>query len=431
MTTTTQPAMTQSPDRMTQAAPPRRLRVAIVDEELPYPPTSGKRIRTLNLTLRLARRHDITYICHRNNDSQEARRAAAYFAGHGIATVVVDRPVPAKSGPAFYARLAANLFSPLPYSVATHTSRALREALRAHAAARPVDLWHCEWTPYAEVLRGVPGGRRLVMAHNVESVIWRRYHETEANPLKRWYIGQQLRKFERFERRVLGEVDRTVAVSDEDAGLLRSEFGAQRVDVVENGVDTAYFRPRSVPREPGRMLFLGTLDWRPNLDGVRLLLERVFPAVRAAEPSATLWLVGRNPPEWLRRQAAEMPGVELHGSVPDVRPFLDRCALMVVPLRIGGGSRLKILEALASGTPVVSTRVGAEGLCLEGGQHLTVVESIDDLAPALAAALRDPTPLRKQADEGRHRILRQYDWDRLADVLEGIWLDCVPESDGA
>src|SRR5215831_8495901 len=115
MTTTTRSAMMQTSEWMAPSAfDRRRLRVAIVDEELPYPPTSGKRIRTLNLTLRLAHRHDITYICHRNNDPREARQAAAYFAGHGIATVVVDRPVPTKSGPAFYARLAANLFSPLP-----------------------------------------------------------------------------------------------------------------------------------------------------------------------------------------------------------------------------------------------------------------------------------------------------------------------------
>jgi glycosyltransferase involved in cell wall biosynthesis len=401
------------------------LRVAIVDEELPYPPTSGKRIRTLNLTLRLARRHDITYLCHRNQDPQEARRATAYFRAHGIATVVVERPVPAKSGPVFYARLAANLFSPLPYSVATHTSQALRTALCEHAATHAVDLWHCEWTPYAEVLQGVPGGRRLLTAQNVESVIWQRYYETETNPLKRWYIGQQWRKFERFERRVLGETDRTVAVSDEDAKRLRDEFGARQIDVVENGVDTAYFQPRGVQREPGRILFLGSLDWRPNLDGARLLLERVFPAVRAAEPSATLWVVGRNPPDWLVRQAASQPGVELHASVPDVRPFLERCAVMVVPLRIGGGSRLKILEALANGAPVLSTRIGAEGLCLEGGRHLTVVEAIDDLAPALTVALRIPDALQRQADAGRRRVLQQYDWDRLADVLERIWIDCI------
>src|SRR5579884_2511360 len=308
--------------RPTDAARPADapLRVVMVDEELPYPPTSGKRIRTLNLTLRLARRHRITYVCHRNADADEARAAAAFLADHGVTPVVVDRPVPRRSGALFYARLALNLLSPLPYSVATHRSRALVQALHAVAERQPVDLWHCEWTPYAAALRGLGGAPRLVMAHNVESVIWQRYHETETNPLKRWYIGRQWRKYQRFERAVLGEMEQTVAVSDLDADRLRRDFGARRVDVTENGVDTEYFRPRAPAARPqaGRLIFLGSLDWRPNLDGVSRLLDEVFPAVRAAEPRTTLALVGRRPPEWLRRRVAATPGVELHADVADV-----------------------------------------------------------------------------------------------------------------
>jgi glycosyltransferase involved in cell wall biosynthesis len=405
----------------------RPLHVAVVDEELPYPLTSGKRIRTMGLLQRLARRHRLTYLCHRNADAAEARRAEAHFARLGIATVVVDRPVPPKKGPLFYLRLAANLFSPLPYSVAAHTSRALRAAVAEHARRQPVDLWHCEWTPYAHTLDGLVGGPRVVVAHNVESVIWRRYAETETNPLKRWYIRGQQRKFERFERGALAGATRTVAVSDLDAARFRDDFGAARLGVVENGVDTAYFRPRGEQRDPARLLFLGSLDWRPNLDGVRLLLERVFPAVRAARPDAVLALVGRRPPEELRRRAAAEPGVELYADAPDVRPHLARCGLMVVPLRIGGGSRLKILEALASGTPVVSTRVGAEGLNLEPGRRLTVVEEIDDLAAALLADIRDPESARRRAALGRERVLEQYDWDALAQKLERIWIECVSE----
>jgi glycosyltransferase involved in cell wall biosynthesis len=402
----------------------RPLHVVIIDEELPYPATSGKRIRTLNLTLRLARRHRLTYVCHRNADPDEARRAAEFLADHGVAVRTADWTPPPKSGPAFYVRLAANLLSPLPYSAAIHDSPALRGVLREHAASHPVDLWHCEWTPYVQALRGLPGGRRLVVAHNVESIIWRRYCENEPHPLRRWYVGRQWRKFERFERRVMGEVDRAVAVSDLDAERLRRDFGARRVDVVENGVDPAYFRPEAVRREPDRLLFLGSLDWRPNLDGVRLLLERVFPAVRAAVPSTHLCLVGRRPPEWLRR-AADAPGVELHADLPDVRPQLARCGLMVVPLRVGGGSRLKILEALAMNTPVVSTRVGAEGLELEPGRHMTVVEDVDDLVGAVIAAVRCPNTMEEQARAGREAVLRRYGWDRLAEQLERVWVDCV------
>jgi glycosyltransferase involved in cell wall biosynthesis len=401
----------------------------MIDEELPYPPTSGKRIRTLNLTRRLAQRHRITYVCRRNADEAEARCAVEWFRDHGITPLIVDGPVPRRSGPLFHARLALNLLSTLPYSVASHRSRSLERILRDLTERQPVDLWHCEWTPYAAALRGLTTAPRLVMAHNVESVIWQRYHETETNPLRRWYIGRQWRKYQRFERSVLAEMERTVAVSDTDAERLRTEFRARRVDVTENGVDTDYFRPRvpAARAHTGRLLFLGSLDWRPNLDGVTRLLDEVFPAVRAAEPRARLVLVGRHPPDWLRRRAAADPGVELHADVPDVRPFLHDAELTIVPLRIGGGSRLKILESLAAGVPVVSTRIGAEGLHLEPGRHLTVVEEIADLVPALRVALRVPEAMQEQARRGREQVLRRYDWDVLAERLERIWLDCASE----
>jgi glycosyltransferase involved in cell wall biosynthesis len=425
MPTTTHPTNLDAPPK-----PPLRiqrpLHVVIVDEELPYPPTSGKRIRTLNLTQRLARRHNITYICHRNADPAEVRAATRHLEEQGVAVRAVEWSPPPKSGPAFYARLAANLLSSLPYSAASHDSRELRQALREHAASQRVDLWHCEWTPYVQAVRGLPQGRRLVVAHNVESLIWRRYYETEAHPLKRWYIGLQLRKFERFERWAMGEVDHAAAVSALDAERLRRDFGARRVDVVENGVDPSYFRPDAVPREPDRLLFLGSLDWRPNLDGVRLLLDRVFPAVRAAAPTARLCVVGRRPPEWVRR-AGQAPGVELHADLPDVRPELARCGLMVVPLRVGGGSRLKILEALAMNTPVVSTRVGAEGLELTPDRDLTVVEDVDDLPGAIIRAIQSPAAAQDQGKRGREMVLRRYGWDALADQMERAWLHCVAE----
>jgi glycosyltransferase involved in cell wall biosynthesis len=412
-------------DTLTEARYEAPLDVCIVDEELPWPPTSGKRIRTMGLVSRLARRHRITYVCHANADPAEGREALAHFRSLGIQTAVIPRQPPPRSGVGFYARLMANLFSPLPYSVASHCSAELEAALHRLSRARRFDLWHAEWAPMAWALRGLPG-RKLVMAHNVEAVIWQRYHETERNLLKRWYIGHQWRKMEAFERGALSQASLAVAVSEVDAQRIRQEYGARNVHVVDNGVDTAYFTPApDVTRRPEALLFLGSLDWRPNLDAARLLLDSIFPAVRAQAPQAELWLVGRNPPAWLYEAAARTPGATVFGSVPDVRPFLHEAGQMVVPLRIGGGSRLKILEALACEAPVVSTRIGAEGLELQPGAHYVETAGVEGMAEAIVAAIRSPGRMRQQARAGRQRVLERYDWDGLASRLEGLWYRCA------
>jgi glycosyltransferase involved in cell wall biosynthesis len=403
------------------------LRIAVLDEELPFPLTSGKRIRTYNLLARLASRHRVTALCHKNPVRDEALAGEEVLRRLGIEIRVVDRAVPPKSGPGFYARLAGNLLSPLPYSVSTHASPELADAVRTLAAENAVDVWHCEWTPYAQTLRDAFGERLAdvrwsVMAHNVESLIWRRYAEAAENPVKRWYIRQQLRKFERFERWAYSAATAAIAVSREDAALMRSEFGATRVSVVENGVDVDHFRPqRDVERNPAQMLFMGSLDWRPNQDAAVQLLTEVLPRVRARIPHTTAVLVGRRPPDWLRARATATPGAELHADAPDVRPFLARCGFLVVPLRIGGGSRLKILEALATGTPVVSTRIGAEGLELTPDRDLIVADTPEDLADAALTAIRRPEELADTAESGRRQVLARYSWQLLVEHLDCVW----------
>jgi polysaccharide biosynthesis protein PslH len=397
------------------------MNVVIIGGSLPFPPDAGNRIRTLNLIQRLSRRHRITYLCRRDGDRAAARAGTEYLNDHGVEVHEVGHAIPPKSGPLFYGRLAANLASPLPYSVASHNSRRVRQETAAFAAAHRVDLWQAEGAPYVETLRGLIGVRKLLMAHNVESLIWKRYYETERLGPERWYIRTQWKKFERFERWAFAACDLVVAVSPEDATLARKEFGAGRVDVVDNGIDRGYFEPVRPDRDPKRILFLGSLEWRPNLDAVGLLLDRIFPAVLAAEPAARLCIVGRNPPLALARRVGSLPNVELNANVADVRPYLAKAGVMVVPLRIGGGSRLKILEALACGLPVVSTRVGAEGLRISPGGEFVQAESPEEMARALLECLNNPAPAREMADRGRRLVLEQYDWDALAERLERCW----------
>ena len=408
------------------------LRVAILDEELPFPADSGKRLRTMNLLTRLAGRHEITFITYRSADEAAMQQAGEFWRNNNVNVEWLDDCLPSKSGPLFYARLAANLFSPLPYSVQTHNRPSLRRYVRSHTGISCYDLWHCEWTPYAESCLGVVREPWLVMAHNVESLIWRRMYETAPPSLKRWYIGHQWRKYDRFEKRAYSQAPLLVTVSDEDARLAERDYGATNVQVVDNGVDPVFFHPNPAfaddphaERVPHRLLFLGSLDWRPNIDAAELLLDTVFPLIRQQVPEAELQIVGRRPSQALRDRIAATPGVTLHSDVPDVRPFLWQCGMMIVPLRIGGGSRLKILEALATACPVVSTAVGAEGLRLRPDREILIADTPEALAESAVLAIRHPETPRRLADAGRAVVCREYGWDALAEKLETVWIQAA------
>lgn len=402
-----------------------RKHIVVVDEEIPFPLTSGKRIRTYQLLVRLADEFRLTLLVHQQQEPAEQAMAEEAMAEAGIHVRVVNHRVPAKSGLGLYARVFANLFSPLPYSVATHATKAMARAIDEIAQQDPPDLWHAEWTPYARLLAKRPEPW-VVMAHNVESLIWERSAAVERHPIKRWLLRDQWKKYTEFERWIYQKTTRAIAVSAADEQLMQTQFGAERTAVVDNGVDTAHYQPQIArDRDPFRLLFLGSLDWRPNIDGVRWMLEAVWPLVRQQEVRATFQVVGRKPTAELRELIARSPGVELHADVPDVRPFLDHAGMMVVPLRIGGGSRLKILEALATALPVVTTRVGVEGLRLKHQQHLLIADEPMAMADAIFDTMAYYPLACHRASHGRHVIAREYDWGQLAKKLATIWHECA------
>jgi glycosyltransferase involved in cell wall biosynthesis len=242
---------------------------------------------------------------------------------------------------------------------------------------------------------------------------------------KALFLKEQYRKYARFEKKVFSQCDRLITVSEEDAVLARDAFRAGEVQVVDNGVDIEFFHPGEQERDPRNLLFLGSLDWHPNIDAVQLLVSRLFPEIRRECPGATLTVVGRHPSEAMRKMLREAPNVTLVADAPDVRPYLWRCGMMVVPLRSGGGSRLKILEALATECPVVSTRIGAEGLRLESDKHLIITDSDRDFASRTISAMSSPEEMAAMTAQGRRRVVEEYHWDVLADRLEAVWENTV------
>ena len=395
----------------------RRLHVLVLDEEVPYPLNSGKRIRTWNLLCRLAQKHEVSVLCYGRpgNPSVEAAKRA------GIRVHLVPPPA-SFANSNLYPRLLFNLFSPHPYSVDKHFSRAFESRLKLLAAEGEIDLVHCEWTPYARFQTAVSSHPFLITAHNIESQILIRRSEQSRSIFHRFFFRIQAAKMKRFERRALRSANVVTAVTSEDERLMRS-WGIQSVNLVENGVDLRYFtKSAEVPGAP-ELLFLGSLDWYPNLDAINYLLEAIMPVVRSQRPGTRLRIVGRRPSRELVNRLAGMEWAELAADVSDVRRYLAESAVVVVPLRIGGGSRIKILESFAAGKALISTSIGAEGLRVEPGVHLEIADEPAEFARQIVRLLESPAVRERLGRKSRELVTEHYGWDAIARVLESAWYE--------
>jgi len=398
------------------ARPDDRPRVLVIDEEIPHPPNTGKRIRTINLLSRLSTEFAIDLLVHASGVTPEGIRRMEEI---GVAVHVAPSRLRQKRGAGFYAALARNLVSPLPYSVVSHRHRAFQQTLDRLLATGKYGLVHCEWTPYAIYRRDdcVPS---VISAHNIESDVWARMAEADSNPLRQWFTRGQAARMATFERRVFGGASHATAVSEGDAARLRS-WGCRTVTVVPNGVDVEALLP--LPEEdiePSTLVFLGSLDWRPNQDAVRWFIEEVHPHLRR-QMEYRLLVVGRRPPQWMKERKGVPPEVDIVGEVPSVLPYLARASVMVVPLRIGGGSRLKILEAFACGRAVVSTTVGAEGLEVVDGEHLRLADHPRRFASEVAEATMNAALRHRLSEAGRQLAEATYGWKRIARAQAYVW----------
>lgn len=395
------------------------LNVLVLDEEVPYPPNAGKRIRTWNILSRLAKCHSVTLLCY--GLEEDPGTAALRDAGIRIRLV---KPQPALRGVGLYARLFSNLFSSEPFSVAKHYSARFHEAVRDTLQQSHYDLIHCEWTPYAryvEQLRTLPV---VIGAHNIESDIWQRRSQAASNVVAKAFFWTQERKMRRFERKSLLQATAVTAVTEKDSEIMTG-WGVKSALVAPNGVDLTMPVPSRELERDDEILFLASLDWHPNVDSLDYFATAIFPIVLAQNPRACLRVVGRKPAPSLAQRYSNMPGVDFVGEANDLHPLITRASVLVVPLRIGGGSRLKILEALALEKAVVSTSIGAEGLKVVSGEHLMIADKPEEFAQ-LILRLQGSKSLRCMLGRNGRRIVTQlYGWDGIASRVEAAWFSAT------
>jgi glycosyltransferase involved in cell wall biosynthesis len=240
----------------------------------------------------------------------------------------------------------------------------------------------------------------------------------ESSAVRRLFGRLEAAKVEREEQRAWSVADGCVATSSVDEAVIRTARPEMPTAVVPNAVDTDYFHPSPAPADPEGIVFVASLSYRPNTDAVAWFTDQVLPRVRRARPGAVLTVVGKGPPTWLRR--LEGPGVVVTGAVDDVRPFLERASVVVAPLRVGSGTRLKVLEGLSMAKAVVSTTLGAEGLDVADGEHLLLADDPAELADTILRVMADPALAGRLGAAGRALVLERYGWASAAARLEAF-----------
>jgi polysaccharide biosynthesis protein PslH len=394
------------------------MRMLWLKSDLLLPLDKGGKLRTWHLLRHLAKRHEVTYLAFAEPDTPQADVDGMKQVATEVATVT--RSDPPKGSWRFLVDAAVHLLDPLPYAVGKYRSAALRRRLDDVLRQRPYDLIVCDFLfPAVNLPRRLPCPA-VIFTHNVESEIWRRHAETKTGGLSRRLYSMQYRRMLRYEERALRRFDGVLAVSTADSDTFARIYPdaiRQPVHVVPTGVDTDYFT--ASPSEPGarELVFTGSMDWLPNEDAMLFFCRDVLPLVRKAEPGVTLSIVGRAPTPAVTRLGGQ-PGVRVTGRVDDVRPYMRDAAVYIVPLRIGGGTRLKIFEAMAMGKAVVSTTIGAEGLPVTSGEHVMMADSPETFARDVVRLLRDVDRRRRLEAAARALVIERYDWSAVAGALE-------------
>jgi glycosyltransferase involved in cell wall biosynthesis len=384
--------------RPARAARPRLL---FVSSRYLFPADSGGKIRTVSV---LRGMRDGAFELHLASPLPESGSAVDTAQLDQICDQFIGWPMQPRGALFRWTRM-RHLASRLPVAVATDYSSSGRRSIAEQLRQKP-DLVVVDF-PHAAVLAPPPYSCPSVLfTHNVEAEIFRRHAQAANDPLRRAVWRNQAAKMARYERELLAQFDAVVAVAERDRNHFRSVYGANHVSLIPTGVDLDYFSYSTTPplrdANAGTVVFTGSMDWMANIDGIEHFMDQVWPDIAKARPGAKFIVVGKNPPPSLVERATAMRlNWTFTGFVGDVRPYVRDAHVYVIPLRVGGGTRIKVYEAMAMGCPLVATRIGVEGLPVEDGRHFVEADRPAEMAASILALLSDNERRVRLASQAR------------------------------
>jgi polysaccharide biosynthesis protein PslH len=386
------------------------MRLLFLSFAFPLPANNGHRMRTWTmLEVLAAQGHDITLLTFAEPGEPEGHDAALKKVCREIE--IVPLILNSLSSTADYLNRFLGLFGTQPYTVRRFTSPAMRARIHEHLARDSYDAVLCN-TVYSAVNLPVTQVPVILDSHNVEHVVLGRYVSLEQNPAKRFYAWSEMRKLRKWEKDSCRRATIGMACSENDRKLLSSLCPGLRVTVVPNVVDVDRYVLQKEDSS-STILFQGAMDWFPNRDAVCFFVDRVLPLLGQRVPHLRFVVAGRNPSPTFVTKFDGVPGIEFTGTVPDIRDEIAKAAVCVVPLRIGSGTRLKILEAAAMAKPIVSTRVGAEGLEFVNREEIVLADEPSEFARAIVDLLAYPVRRRRMSLAARRRVEIQYSMSAL------------------
>ena len=403
------------------------MRILWVKADKLLPVENGGNIRTYHVLRSLSARHELTFYSYYGGtpDPHYERELQQQLPG----AVAVSTGKRELAGAARGLDYLAHLRAEPPYAVSRFAHAPVQKQLQTWFRERRFDVAVCDFLDAAVNFPGSLSIPSVLFQHNVESEIWRRHAATAGNPAKNMMYRMEFRKMLRYERAAVCKFQHVIAVSENDRSLMTRWVDGDHVTVVPTGVHLAQYQPDPAASDATAsaplITFVGAMDWEPNVDGVEYFCGEVWPQIKAEVPQARFRIVGRNPDRRVQKWASNSinDSIEVTGRVPSIVEHLRQSAVVIVPLRIGGGTRLKIYEAMATAKAVVSTTVGAEGLDVHHGRDIILADDPRSFAQAVIMLLRDPE-LRRRYEKAAVETAARYDWpaigERFSEVLHSV-----------
>jgi glycosyltransferase involved in cell wall biosynthesis len=402
------------------------MKILVISHFIPYPPHGGAIQRTFNLLKVASKYNDIHLVCFSQKllqtDIEKRKRNIEEL--RKICREVVVIEIPSDQNRLLRGiLLLLNLFSATPFDIWRYRSRKMAAAIRHQLDRNKFDIFHAETLALAQYKSLAPNLASVLVHHNVESAYILRRGKSEKNPLAKFYLYLQGVKTKNYERKIAPHFGKNITVSDFDMAGFRRYIPEGSFAVISNGTDPDYFKPTSEPQEQA-LIFTGGMTWYPNRDAMIYFCRHIYPLIKEQKREIKLDIIGRKPPNELKKMAAEDNSINLYGYVEDTRGYVSRAAVYVVPIRVGGGTRLKILDAFAAGKAVVSTTLGCEGIDVTPNKDILIGDTPQEFADQVIRLLDDENLRRRLGCEARKLIEDKYSWEiigtRLNDIYKGL-----------